>query len=172
MLALLQTNISANSRVQSGKMKTVEKLQDWASMPVLPSDFIMASYSEATAISPTTSKNTYTADIKRDWCIGVGAYPVSSPSFPVYLTISNGQTAKPNPSSPRRLPNVHRCLRGTTPFPNPPQNPKPTRPHNVPHRIPISDCHRDRHLPNPRAKTRSSILHRPDPTPAIRSLNL
>jgi hypothetical protein len=36
----------------------------------------MTSFSEATAVTPSPSTNTtFAADVKRDWCIGVGKFP-------------------------------------------------------------------------------------------------
>ena len=71
------------------KSEVAEPEQDWAGMAVanLPKDTVLTSYSQAVAVSPDpSSKNTYTADLKRDWCIGVGQSTLSLKSRMPCLT--------------------------------------------------------------------------------------
>jgi hypothetical protein len=43
--------------------------------PTFPPGFKASTYAESTAVTLPASDNTvYTADIKRDWCIGAGKY--------------------------------------------------------------------------------------------------
>jgi len=55
--------------------------QDWASMPQLPPDLIPSSFDSATLVKTSpTEPYVYTADIKRDWCIGQGKYSLVTSS--------------------------------------------------------------------------------------------
>jgi len=45
-------------------------------IPSLTPDFPTSTFEEAIAVKQVEGKeNVYTADVKRDWCIGVGAFP-------------------------------------------------------------------------------------------------
>jgi hypothetical protein len=54
-------------------MKENNESQKLDALPFLPSDFALNSFSQATAATPSgTRENLYLADLKRDWCIGLG----------------------------------------------------------------------------------------------------
>jgi acyl-coenzyme A thioesterase PaaI-like protein len=73
-------------------MKLVTEDQDWASMPALPPNFKLSSFDEATSLTPIPSpdNNTYQADLKRDWAIGLGISPFIPQNIPLNNTVPHG----------------------------------------------------------------------------------
>jgi hypothetical protein len=146
---------------------TTKEDDAWKGMTHLR-DFPLTSFAEATAVKPSSSNsNLYIADIKRDWCIGLGFYPsIAAPSntpHPIKLTPR---------SPPRRLPRLLTHSHSISVLQRPTFRTRPTRSHKPPHRIPLPDLPRPRLHPDHTPKTWLSILQHPHTAPTTRCQNL
>lgn len=54
----------------------------WKNVPHFAADFVFSNFAAAIATREDGCTGIYTADLKRDWCIGFGGPPSSSCSSP------------------------------------------------------------------------------------------